>query len=327
MKAVLCTEWGPPEKLTVGELASPKPQPDQVKIAVHACGINFADTLIIQGLYQEKPALPFSPGLEVSGTVLEVGDAVSGLRIGERVIALCGHGGFAEEALAPAASTVPIPASMDFVTAAAFTVAYGTALVGLEHRAHLESGEVLLVHGAAGGVGLAAVELGKQMGATVIATASSEAKLELAASYGADHMINYRDGGFRDRVKELTGGRGADVIFDPVGGEVFDESVRCINWEGRLLVIGFASGTIPKLPTNLTLVKNFSVVGLYWGAYQKRRPEVLTGAWKTLLDWYEQGRLRPCVSRTYPLEQGADALSTMINRQATGKVVVVVRDE
>ena len=196
--------------------------------------------------------------------------------------------------------------------------------MGLAHRAVLRRGEVLLVHGAAGGVGLAAVEIGKLMGATVIATAGSEAKLQVAAQRGADHLINYREGGFREQVKELTGGRGADVIFDPVGGAVFEESLRCINWEGRILVVGFASGTIPKAPANLLLVKNCSVVGLYWGAYLRRDPAVLTGAWRELLDWHEEGRLRPHVSAVYPLERGAQALAELAERRATGKVVVRV---
>ena len=327
MRALLCTEWGPPDRLEIGECEAPHPGPGQVRIAVHACGINFADTLIIAGKYQVRPELPFSPGLEVAGVVLELGEGVSEPAIGDRVIALCGHGGCAEEVLAPAASTVAIPESMDLATAAGFTVAYGTAHVGLEHRAHLRSGETLLVHGASGGVGLAAVEVGKLMGATVIATASSDAKLELASRYGADHLINYAQGEFRDAVKQLTGGRGADVIFDPVGGEVFDQSLRCINWEGRLLVIGFASGTIGKLPANLALVKNCSVIGLYWGGYQERQPETLKRSWRQLLTWHQQGRLHPCISKTYPLEEAAAALNSVVNRTATGKVVVRVLDE
>ena len=322
MKALLCREFGSVAALEVGECASPRPGAGELKIAVQACGINFADLLIVQGLYQERPALPFSPGMEVSGVVEELGEGVSGFRIGDRVAALCGHGGLAEEVLAPAAGTVHIAEAMDFESAAALPVAFGTAHVGLSHRARLRRGEVLLVHGAAGGVGLAAVEVGKRIGATVIATAGSAAKLELAARRGADHVINYREGGFREPVKVLTGGRGADVIFDPVGGAVFDESLRCINWEGRLLVVGFASGTIPKAPANRLLVKNCSVVGLYWGSYLRRDPGVLTGAWRSLLDWHDTGRLRPHVSAVYPLERGTQALAELAERRATGKVVV-----
>ena len=324
MKALLCRELGPVDGLEVGERESPRPGPGELRIAVHACGINFADVLIVQGLYQERPALPFSPGMEVSGVVEELGEGVTGFCPGDRVAALCGHGGLAEEVLAPAAGTVHIADTMDFESAAALPVACGTAHVGLSHRAALSRGEVLLVHGAAGGVGLAAVEIGKLMGATVIATAGSEPKLGIAARRGADHGINYREGGFRERVKELTGGRGADVVFDPVGGAVFEESLRCINWEGRLVVVGFASGTIPKAPANLLLVKNCAVVGLYWGAYLRRDPRVLMGAWRALLDWYDEGRLRPHVSAVYPLERGVEALAELAERRATGKVVVRV---
>ena len=324
MKALLCRELGPVDALEIGERESLPPGPGELKIAVRACGINFADVLIVQGLYQERPPLPFSPGMEVSGVVEALGEGVTAFRRGDRVAALCGHGGLAEEVLAPAAGTVHIADGMDFESAAALPVAYGTARVGLAHRAGLRPGEVLLVHGAAGGVGLAAVEIGKLMGATVIATAGSDAKLGVAARHGADHVINYREGGFREPVKALTGGRGADVIFDPVGGTVFEESLRCIAWEGRLLVVGFASGTIPKAPANRLLVKNCAVVGLYWGAYLRRDPEVLIGAWRTLLDWYDAGRLRPRVSAVYPLERGVEALTELAERRATGKVVVRV---
>ena len=324
MKALLCRELGPVDALEVGECEAPRPGPGELKIAVRACGVNFADVLIVQGLYQERPPLPFSPGMEVAGTVAALGEGVTGFREGDRVAAICGTGGLAEETLAPAACALRIADTMDFPSAAAFTVAYGTAYVGLSHRARLGAGEVLLVHGAAGGVGLAAVEIGKLMGATVIATAGSEAKLEVAARHGADHVVNYREGGFREQVKALTGGCGADVIFDPVGGAVFDESLRCINWEGRLLVVGFASGTIPKAPANLMLVKNCAVVGLYWGAYQRRDPEVLNAAWRTLLGWYDAGRLRPYVSATYPLERGVEALRALAGRRVAGKVVVEV---
>ncbi len=324
MKALLCRELGPVDALEVGERESPRPGPGELKIAVRACGINFADMLVVQGLYQERPPLPFSPGMEVSGVVEALGEGVTAFRRGDRVAALCGHGGLAEEVLAPAAGTMHIAGGMDFESAAALPVAYGTARVGLAHRAGLRPGEVLLVHGASGGVGLAAVEIGKLMGTTVIATAGSEAKLGVAARHGADHVINYREGGFREPVKMLTGGRGADVIFDPVGGAVFEESLRCIAWEGRLLVVGFASGTIPKAPANLMLVKNCAVVGLYWGAYLRRDPDVLTGAWRTLLDWYDADRLRPHVSAVYPLERGVEALAELAERRATGKVVVRV---
>jgi NADPH2:quinone reductase len=308
----------------MGELPSPRPGAGEILVGVKACGLNFADTLMIQGKYQERPEFPFSPGLEVSGEVLEAGSGVDDFVPGDRVIALCGHGGLAEQVVLPAANAARLPQAMDFVSAAGFAVVYGTAHVGLAHRARLQPGEVLLVHGAAGGVGLAAVQVGRQMGATVIATASSEEKLAVARSHGAEHGINYGQDSFREQVKALTDGRGADVIFDPVGGEVFDQSLRCINWEGRILVIGFASGTIPALPVNLTLVKNISVVGVYWGAYRKRNPALLQQSWQQLLDWYAQGALTPLISATYPLEQAPAGLASIIERRATGKVVVTV---
>ena len=213
----------------------------------------------------------------------------------------------------------------DYVTAASFAVAYGTSHVALTHRAQLKQGEVLLVHGAAGGVGLTAVELGKLLGATVIATASTPEKLALAQQYGADHLINYREESFKDRVKEITNGKGANVIYDPVGGDVFDQSIRCIAWEGRLLVIGFASGRIPKLPANLTLVKNMSVVGLYWGAYSRRNPAVMVQSLATLAGWYSQGKIKPHVSQIFPMDEAAAALNSLINREAKGKVVLKIR--
>jgi NADPH2:quinone reductase len=324
MKALLCTAWGGPDALSIGELPSPKPGPGEILIGIRACGLNFADTLMIQGKYQERPDFPFSPGLEIAGEVLEVASGVDSFSPGDRVIALCGHGGLAQRVVVASGNALRLPNGMDFVTGAGFAVVYGTAQVGLERRARLQPGEVLLVHGAAGGVGLAAVEVGRRMGATVIATASSEEKLALAKAHGAQHAINYREKDFRDEVKALTDGRGADVIFDPVGGEVFKQSVRCINWEGRILVIGFASGEIPELPVNLTLVKNMSVVGVYWGAYRKRDSEVLQQSWQQLLQWFDEGALTPHISATYPLAQTPAALASLMERRATGKVVITI---
>lgn len=326
MKAVLCKAYGPPSDLVLEDIPAPSLQAGEVRIAVHACGVNFPDTLIIQNLYQIKPPLPFSPGMEVAGEVLESGPGVTGLKLGDRVLALCGHGGFAEEVTVEASAVTLIPPSMDFVTAAGFALTYSTSHVALTHRGKLQAGETLLVHGAAGGVGLTAVELGKLLGATVIACASTPEKLQLAADYGADHLINYTEESIRDRVKELTGGKGANVIYDPVGGDVFSQSMRCIAWEGRLLVIGFASGTIPQLPTNLALLKNCSVVGVFWGAYRQNDPQVIDDSLQTLLGWYGEGKLKPHISQTYPLEQAADALYTLMNRQAKGKLVVTMRD-
>jgi NADPH2:quinone reductase len=324
MKAVLCKELGAPEKLVIEAIPSPRPAANEVRIAVYACGLNFADTLQIEGKYQERPELPFTPGSEVGGEVLEVGEAVTDFKPGDRVMARC-LGGYAEETVAAVDKTYKIPDSMSFEEAAGFAVAYGTAHVGLSHRANLKAGETLLVHGAAGGVGLAAVELGKLMGATVIATASTPEKLALARKYGAAHLINYSEGEFRHKVKALTDGRGADVIFDPVGGDVFEQSLRCINWEGRILVIGFAAGHIPKAPMNLVLVKNISLIGLFWGNYGIFDPATMKQSLQTLLTWYAEGRLSPYISKTYPLEQVAHALNAFHRRSVTGKIVLKIR--
>jgi NADPH:quinone reductase len=324
MRAVLCKQWGEPDTLMLEEVPSPELSAGKVRVRVRACGVNFGDTLMVAGKYQVKPPLPFSPGFEIAGEVLEVGDGVSHLQAGDKVMALGDYGGYAEEVVVPAAMVMPRPPTMSDIHAAAFPVAYGTSHVALEHRARLQAGETLLVFGAAGGVGLTAVEIGKRMGATVIACASSPEKLQVAAQYGADHLIDYSHESVRERVKEITGGKGADVIYDPVGGAMFDEGMRAIAWEGRLLVVGFASGTIPQLAANLTLVKNCAVMGVYWGAYAQRNPQVLNGSVKTLLGWYAEGTLKPHISQTFPLEQAAEALKALIERKSTGKVVITV---
>lgn len=323
MKAVLCKQWGSPSDLAVEHVPSPSPIKGEIKIAVHACGINFADTLMIQGQYQLRPPFPFSPGLEVAGEVLEVGDGVLHVRPGDRVLAICNYGGLAEEVVTPFA--LPIPDSMDYITAAGFPVVYGTSHIALTRRAHLEAGETLLVLGAAGGVGLTAVEIGKRLGATVIAAASTPDKLALAAQYGADHLVNYAQESIKDRVRAITGGKGANVIYDPVGGDAFDEAFRAIAWEGRVLVIGFASGRIPHIPANHALMKNCAVVGVFWGAYSMNNPAVLNRSLQTLLDWYASGALKPHISATFPLEQTADAMALLASRRSTGKIVVTLR--
>ena len=326
MKAVLCKAWGDPDSLVMENVESRSPGEGEVRLHIRACGVNFLDTLIIQGKYQVKPPFPFSPGVEVSGEIIEVGGGISHLQPGMRVIALLDWGGFAQETTVRAASVIPIPSNMDFVTAAAFPVVYGTSHVGLSHRAHLQPGETLLVLGAAGGVGLTAVEIGKLMGATVIACASTPEKLELAAQYGSDHGILYTRENIRERVREITGKQGVDVVYDPVGGEYFEQSVRSLAWEGRLLVIGFASGAIPQLPVNLTLVKNCSVIGMYWGAYTANDPQVVSDSFQVLLRWYAEGKLKPHISHTFPLEQAADAIWSLARRESTGKVVVTMGD-
>jgi NADPH2:quinone reductase len=324
MKAVLCKQWGDPSTLVIEDVPSKAPAASEARLAVRACGINFADTLIIQGQYQVKPAFPFSPGLEVAGEVIEVGADVTHLLPGDRVLATTQYGGLAQEVCVPAAMALPIPDNMEFVTAASFAVAYGTSHVALTHRGNLKPGETLLVLGAAGGVGLTAVEIGKLLGAKVIAAASTPEKLELAKQYGADHLVDYTKENIRDQVKAFTNGKGADVIYDPVGGSIFEQVMRCVAWEGRVLVIGFASGTIPQLPVNLTLVKNCSVVGVYWGAYALNKPKVLIDSLHTLLGWYAEGKLKPHISAIYPLERAAEALNALIQRRSTGKVVVTI---
>lgn len=322
MRAILCEELTGPDGLRLADLPEPTPGPGEVVVGIRACGVNFADTLIVQGKYQEKPPLPFVPGAEIAGDVLALGEGVTHLRVGQRVAALCDTGGFAEQVAVAAARCVPLPDGMAYETAAGFLITYGTSHLALTRRGQLQPGETLLVHGAAGGVGLAAVEIGALLGAEVIATASSAEKLALARRYGAAHTIDYTQEDFVARVKEITGGRGADVIYDPVGGDVFDRSLRCIAWEGRLLVIGFASGRIPQPPAGLLLVKNVAVVGLYWGAYAARNPQVLTDSLAQLFAWQAAGKLKPHISAAYPLEKTGDALRSLMERKSVGKVVV-----
>jgi NADPH:quinone reductase len=322
MRAVLCREFGPPESLLVEEVPPPPLAPGAARVAVHAAGVNFADTLMIAGKYQEKPPFPFTPGLEIAGAVVEVAQGVTEVKPGDRVMGTTEHGAFAEEAVVPASALTRIPDAMDFAVAAGFPVAYGTSHGALEWRARLRPGETLLVHGAAGGVGLTAVEIGKAMGATVIATASSAEKLAIARRHGADHLIDYSREEVRERVRALTEGRGADVVYDPVGGDAFDASLRCIAWEGRILVIGFAGGRVPQIPANLLLVKNCDVIGFYWGSYRKRKPEVVRRSYEQLFAWFGEGKLKPHVSQRFDLSEVAQALNALRDRKATGKVVL-----
>ncbi len=323
MRAVVCKEFGPPESLTVEQVPSPMLGAGQVRLAVEACGINFPDTLIIEDKYQFKPPLPFSPGGEVAGEIVEVGAGVEGWKVGDHAMGMCGWGGFAEEIVLEAGRLVPVPKGMDSVTAAGFTMTYGTSHYALEDRANLRPGETLLVLGAAGGVGLAAVEIGKVMGARVIAAASSDEKLEFCRRAGADELINYTTESLKQRVKELTDGRGADVIYDPVGGDLFDEAMRCIGWEGRLLVVGFAGGRIPQLPVNLVLLKGCQVIGVFWGSFTARDPARNSANLAKLGAWFEEGKLRPFVSATYPMEEAGKALRAMLDRRVIGKIALV----
>ena len=323
MKAVLCHAFGEPDGLRVEEIEPSHLEHGQVRIGVHAAGVNFPDYLMVTGKYQVKPPLPFTPGIEAAGEIIECAPDVVDLRPGQRVVALARRGGaFASQLTLPAPFVVPIPDTMDFATAAGFSVAYGTAHLALTHRGQLRSGETLLVTGAGGGVGLAAVEVGKRLGARVIAAAGGADKLKIASEHGADDLIDYQTTSLRDRIKDLAGG--VDVVFEPVGGDIFDQCSRVMNWEGRLLVIGFASGRIPSAPANLILVKNYSLIGVVFGAHIEKFPESVRPRIQELLRWYNDGSLRPHISRTFPLDQAAVALNEMAARNVRGKIVLTI---
>lgn len=328
MRAVLCKEFGPPESLVTEEVPTPEPKAGEVRVKVEACGINFPDTLIIEGKYQFQPPMPFSPGTEVAGIVDAVGDGVTNVKAGDPVIAMVMAGGYAEYLVTDARGVFPRPSGpdgpMDGRTAAGFTMTYGTSMHALKQRADLQPGETLLVLGAGGGVGLAAVEIGKAMGATVIAAASSAEKLEAAKAAGADHLINYSEVGLRDALKELTGKKGVDVVYDPVGGDLTEQALRSTAWRGRFLIIGFAAGPIPKIPANLPLLKGCSVVGVFWGAFRAQETALDNENFKQLFAWYAQGKLRPHVSKAYPLEEAGAALNALKNREVVGKIVLAV---
>jgi len=326
MKAVLCKQHGLPDTLVVEEIPSPKAGAKQVVITVKACGVNFPDTLIIQNKYQFKPELPFSPGGEVAGIIKEVGEGVSHLNVGDTVIAMTGWGGFAEEVLTDASRVFPVPPVFDFKTAATFAYVFGTSYHALKDRAQLKEGETVLVLGASGGVGLAAVQLAKVMGAKVIAAASTEAKLAVCSQYGADAIVNYSDDNWREQVKVLTEGKGVDVIYDAVGGHYAEPALRSMAWNGRYLVVGFAAGDIPKIPLNLPLLKGCSVVGVFWGEFATRQRKDNQANMMQLFGWLMQGKIKPHISAEYPLEQAAQALNDLLERKATGKVVLVVGD-
>lgn len=324
MRAIVCRALEGPDHLELADLPEPEPGACGVRIRVRAAGVNFADSLMLKGQYQEKPPLPFTPGLEVAGEIEAVGAGVRGLERGQRVLAVVSHGGFAEKVVARADDVVPLPDGMDDVTAAGFAIAYGTAHGALRWRADLHAGETLLVHGAGGGVGLTAVECGKAMGATVIATARGADKLAIAKEHGADHVLDSEADDIRAAVKEITSGMGVDVVYDPVGGALFDASLRAIAWEGRIVVIGFASGTVPQIPANILLVKNAAVLGFYWGSYRKHDPERLREGFQELFDWHAAGRIRPHVGATLPLEQAGAAIKLLTERRSVGKVVVTI---
>jgi NADPH2:quinone reductase len=323
MKAVRCKAWGMPESLVVEELAPLVAGDGEVVIDVKAAGVNFPDVLIIQGKYQVKPALPFTPGSELAGVVSSVGAGVSHVKVGDRVIAFVAQGAFAEQAVAAAAAVMPMPPGMDFDTAAAITLTYGTSHHAVVDRAGLKAGETMLVLGAAGGVGLAAIEIGKALGATVIACASTDEKLAVCRAHGADATINYSSEDLRAAIKAATGGKGPDVIYDPVGGIYTEPAFRSIGWRGRYLVVGFANGEIPQLPLNLMLLKGASLVGVFWGEFAKREPKANLAGMRQLLGWLAEGKIRPRISGRYALAEASSALADMAARKVTGKVVIV----
>ena len=322
MRAVVVDRWMEPAELSVRELPDPVVGPGQLGVDIKAAGCNFFDILIVQGRYQVKPPFPFIPGGEIAGVVNEVGAGVKSFAVGDRRLASAPMGGYADRIAIPAAFAHKMPDAMPFEEGASFPIVYPTSYAGLVFRAALQPGETLLVHAAAGGVGLAAVQIGKALGARVIATAGGADKVRVALEAGADFGIDYNSEDFVERVKEITGGKGADVIYDSVGGDVFDKSLKCIAWNGRLLVIGFAGGTIPSVAANRILLKNVAVTGLHWGAYAKYEPARIPETFAALFQLYEEKKIRPVIYKSYPLEQAADALAALGSRKTHGKVVL-----
>ena len=323
MKAVLCKAFGPPEALVVEDIAVPEPGPGEVRIRVGACALNFFDTLIIQNRYQYKPDLPFSPSAELAGTIDAIGEGVEGIRAGDRVVAYSGWGAAREQVVVPAVRVVPLPDGLDFESAAGLLVTYGTTYHALKDRANLQAGETLAVLGASGGTGIAAVELGKVMGAKVIACASSAEKLEFCRKHGADEVVDYSAEPLKDRLKELTGGRGVAVVYDPVGGDYAEASIRATAWKGRYLVIGFAAGEIPRIPLNLALLKGMSICGVFWGQFVDLEGDAARANHMQLVEWAAEGKIAAPVDRRFPLDQAVEALQVIARRKARGKIVLV----
>ncbi|WP_144603594.1 NADPH:quinone oxidoreductase family protein [Algoriphagus algorifonticola] len=326
MKAIICQEHGMPESLIYGDLSDPKAAAKQIVIQVEACGVNFPDVLIIQNKYQFKPELPFSPGGEVAGKVIEVGEGVKQFKLGDSVLALCGWGGFAEKVAVDIDRVFPLPPGLPAEIAATTLYTYGTSFHALKDRAQLKEGETLLVLGAAGGVGLAAVELGTLLGANVIAAASSQEKLDLCKKKGASETINYEKEDLKNRIKELTGGKGVDVVYDPVGGNFTEAALRGMAWKGRYLIVGFANGEIPQIPMNLPLLKGCSIMGVFWGQFSKLESEKSFQNIRQLMQWIQEGKIQQHIGRKYSLEEAPEALQAILDRKMLGKGVVVIRN-
>ncbi|MBR72141.1 MAG: NADPH:quinone oxidoreductase [Rhodospirillaceae bacterium] len=324
MKALLCDEFGPAENIKVQEVDIPIPSADEVCVKVRSAGVNFPDILIVEGKYQFKPKFPFSPGAEAAGEIFSLGSNVHEFQIGQKVIAMPGHGAFAEYCLCAKQKLIPLNEKINFEIASILPMVYGTSAHALIQRAKLRKGETLLVHGAAGGVGLAAIEIGKALGAYVIAAASTDEKCQVAKKHGADDTINYSDGQFKDKVKSITHGKGANVIYDPVGGDIFDQSLRCIAWEGRLLVIGFTSGRIPSAPANLALLKSCDIVGVFWGAFMERTPQINIENFQKIYEWIEQGYINPKISMRVSLDNAIEAMKSIAERKIIGKAIVTI---
>ena len=324
MRAVRIEEFGGLEVVKLADMPQPQPGPDEVRIAVHAASVNFADTLMVKGKYQATPTPPFTPGMEVAGEVVECGANIKWFKPGDRAVAVLDHGGFAEEVLAHHSRIMHLPPGMTYEQAAGVPIVYGTSHLALTHRTQLKAGDTLLVHGAAGGAGLTAVEVGKALGATVIGTASTPEKRKVVADYGADHILDSTTEDIPARVRELTGGKGANVIYDPVGGDTFNASMRCAAFECKIIIVGFAGGKIQRIPANILLVKNIDVIGYYWGAYATHGLHLLRESFADLARMYMAGKLKPLVGATYPLEDAAEALAHLADRRAIGKTIITM---
>jgi NADPH:quinone reductase len=323
MKALICREYGPPENLSVQDMPDLKPAAGEVVVRVRAAGVNFPDALIVQNLYQFKPTPPFSPGGETAGEVLAIGEGVTRVKVGDRVIALTIWGGFAEQVLAKQEQVIPMPEGLSFEVAGSLLLTYGTCLHALRDRAQLQPGQTVLVLGAAGGIGIATIELAKVLGARVIAAASTAEKLATCRAQGADEVINYREQNLRDEVKRLTGGRGVDVVMDPVGGDYAEQALRSMAWRGRYLVVGFTDGQIPRLPLNLVLLKGCAIVGVFWGDFIQREPQAAQVDLRDLIQMLAQGQIKPLISGRYSLQEAPQAILELSQRRAQGKLIVL----